>query len=603
MTDSPCDVLFVAVKEHLEVWLLPRSALPPRRLLADRASLFSRCPVLCRLQAGGCRFLVQVEDVEELEPGAGSEATVLHWESLLCQSLLAAAQGLQDRVRRLQEQMLELVAGKPCGADIPGEVRALLAELPSGSVDELEAAKLSALAEAVAHSSGRDALVRTVALVAGLEEISAPYQSSAQSLPDCELLHSALSTAEPPFESYLSASPAPDAELASSSVSCAPCQTEMPTLSVIMDGSPDANDSIFASQLLGAGATGVRIREAEMSRLSEDSGSRCGMSEASSPAAQPEARRGDKDTVKKAQDWLKSRGISPASVSTRHVSPSHSSLCSRPSTGDLRQREPSDPDIAVDLRGHSGSPSWPSTPKMEPDPCSVSASEIRRHLVSAGLTSGTPKDRSSRYSPSSGRPPVMQLSFGSYGPDRTPDSCSSSSARPMRRSYSASSMARSDDSQSLCKAMGTRRREAEEGRLRARARSVSSPSDAVARAQQRVRSNAKRWPNAHDEKNAVPSVRLDLFKRRDARIQKFLERQEELGNTTEMPSRDESMLRRIAHDADTSEECTTFSTRLDPHVGYDADLSFLEAETEAWTEELYVPLPPPRPSPAPESDR
>lgn len=191
------------------------------------------------------------------------------------------------------------------------------------------------------------------------------------------------------------------------------------------------------------------------------------------------------------------------------------------------------------------------------------------------------------------------LSGGNPSPDSSVRA-SVSRGGALRRSYS--SAARLGEG-SLVKALGTRQREAGEQRLRARAASVGSSepqSDAVSRARQRVRSHAR--CKAQDTKSSVPAVRLDLFRRRDARIQKFLERQVAFADTTELPSGDQSMLRRIANDADTSEECMDRSARMGLRAPYYdvEDISFLEAETEAWTEELFVPLPPPRPSPVPD---
>eukprot|EP00928_Gymnodinium_smaydae_P004594 TRINITY_DN11561_c0_g1_i1.p1 TRINITY_DN11561_c0_g1~~TRINITY_DN11561_c0_g1_i1.p1 ORF type:complete len:212 (-),score=33.71 TRINITY_DN11561_c0_g1_i1:319-954(-) len=161
----------------------------------------------------------------------------------------------------------------------------------------------------------------------------------------------------------------------------------------------------------------------------------------------------------------------------------------------------------------------------------------------------------------------------------------------VERSYSSRAAAAAvSASTTISTTASTRQREAMADRLRARAVAngdqPSVTNAAVKAARRRASSSRARWneDRSRSASSSGAAVRADLFRRRDARVQRFIESQ----------------------CADSKAAASIFSESVST-----VDLSFLEAEVDAMADGLDVcdglalsewncaPAPPPQPSPIP----
>mmetsp|Transcript_77372 Transcript_77372/g.134206 ORF Transcript_77372/g.134206 Transcript_77372/m.134206 type:complete len:430 (+) Transcript_77372:2-1291(+) len=199
--------------------------------------------------------------------------------------------------------------------------------------------------------------------------------------------------------------------------------------------------------------------------------------------------------------------------------------------------------------------------------------------------------------------PMMESSgHGGRHQSRTPSPSSSHSRKVASRTVS-------EHSQLLT----TREREANEDRLRARARAAGNSVPArraVRSAQRRVNSSRKRWAGESPafQGSDARAVRSDLFRRRDARIRQFLERELERSEASRLsPEMDRTSSEACGPDVSCRPQ--SVASCGDPESNSPADvdtpedepvsLSFLEAEAEVYAEELCTPSPPPQPCPLP----
>lgn len=141
-----------------------------------------------------------------------------------------------------------------------------------------------------------------------------------------------------------------------------------------------------------------------------------------------------------------------------------------------------------------------------------------------------------------------------------------------------------------------RQLEAADDRLRARARSAGhalpGPSSAVRRAQRRATECSRR--KAEEQAvSPMQAVQADLFRRRDARLRRFLERQ----GRPEGRCKAEDISLSLA-DTFAEAACEAEGETQRCHDQPTADLTLLEAEAMA-LEEYCTPSPPPRPCPPP----
>ncbi|CAE8720517.1 unnamed protein product, partial [Polarella glacialis] len=264
-------------------------------------------------------------------------------------------------------------------------------------------------------------------------------------------------------------------------------------------------------------------------------------------------------TVSRARAWLRSRGLSDSTLS-----------------------HPEDFTPSPLWR----SPSAPSLPSRHSTQQLVSASSISVATASESVTSPSASFPSVLLQPSL-EPP----SSWSRGP-------APSSARRRPRPSSAPGGAASERSTSTTSSSEIRRREAEQDRQRARTRAAMLPSaqtpaeEAVRRAQRRARAGSQRIAAEQAALRGhflgvngepVPAASIDIFRRRDERLRRFVEvrlQRQSLADSaeTQPAPRYEEVLR------DEEEE---------------VDLSFLEAEAEAFTLPWELPQPSPAPEPCP----
>lgn len=191
-------------------------------------------------------------------------------------------------------------------------------------------------------------------------------------------------------------------------------------------------------------------------------------------------------------------------------------------------------------------------------------------------------------------PPSQAVATRSRGKENADSSARAASDVGPRRRQAASSpkpkaIAASASTTPEGKFAALRQKEAEEDRKRVRARAAGRAfpeQQGVISARQRLSTSCKRWagesPNG-ESTGRLMRTRSELFRRRDARIRRFLERGLRWETVAEVDAPGGDALKRVPFQG-----------------GASIDLTAMEVEAEALSEEWCQPLPPPEPCPLPE---